>query len=35
MHEPWCVVGDFNVVLHHEEGDVIQHAEVVDFAKCM
>ncbi|KAJ8439070.1 hypothetical protein Cgig2_018464 [Carnegiea gigantea] len=38
IHEPWCVVGDFNVVLHPEkrvEGDVIQHAEVVDFAKCL
>ncbi|KAJ8423045.1 hypothetical protein Cgig2_021864 [Carnegiea gigantea] len=38
IQEAWCIMGDFNAVLHPQErleGEEVQHREVVDFAKCL
>ncbi|KAJ8422906.1 LOW QUALITY PROTEIN: hypothetical protein Cgig2_028768 [Carnegiea gigantea] len=38
QHDAWCVLGDFNAVLHLEErmgGVDVTHTEITDFASCL
>ena len=38
MTDAWCVLGDFNDVLSHEDrigGEDVQYMEMVDFKRCL